>query len=170
MTFTGLTAALLNLGERAGLHVMRLFNGSGYWYHQSCSPIHRERDPAKRDWFVMWAAPSRIGSLFSDGSHACAHHSWTFSATVSSTSQLASPAPISAWTVSEAETDTPSIRDLYLGDHAVQILPTAKGLVLVSELNRLVVRQDPELFSMPYDWYRWVMLLMHEPQRDPRYS
>ena len=53
--------------------------------------------------------------------------------------------------VSEAETDTPSNRDLYLGDHAVQVLPTAKGLVLVGELNRLVVRQGPKLFSMPYD-------------------
>ena len=41
--------------------------------------------------------------------------------------------------VSEAETDTPSRRDLHLGDCTVQVLPTAKGLVLVRELNHLAV-------------------------------
>ncbi len=45
--------------------------------------------------------------------------------------------------VSGAETDTPTSRDLYLGDLTAQVLSTAKGLVLVGGLNRLAVRQDP---------------------------
>ena len=46
--------------------------------------------------------------------------------------------------VSEAETDTPSSMDLYLGDCTAQLLPAAKGLVFVGELNRHAVRQDPK--------------------------
>ena len=45
--------------------------------------------------------------------------------------------------VSGAETDTPTSRDLYLGDCTTQVLPNAKGFVLVGGLNRLAVRQDP---------------------------
>ena len=53
--------------------------------------------------------------------------------------------------VSEAETDTPSSMDLYLGDCTAQLLPAAKGLVFVGGLNRLAVRQDPKPFIIPYD-------------------
>ena len=52
--------------------------------------------------------------------------------------------------VSEAEMDTPSYMGLYLDDCTAKILPTAKGLALVGELN-LAMRQNPNPSGIQYD-------------------
>ena len=52
--------------------------------------------------------------------------------------------------VIEAEIDTPSYRGLYLGEWTAKILPTAKGLALVGELN-LAMRQNRNPSGIQYD-------------------